>query len=136
MALSQIILENSYVSNINIPLLIAWAENLNKLFTFLGRKFKFSVQDSVMEYLCWRCKTSPVSSDLKPPLAWLNSKMCRICISQCGAIKRKPFRVLSEYLAFEKSALPYQVFFVCGIEEFWRFWPAIKLILRKWVLDD
>ena len=26
-------------------------------------------QDSDLEYLCWRCKNSPVSSDLKPPLA-------------------------------------------------------------------
>ena len=45
-----------------------WAENLNKLFTVLGGKFKFSAQDSDLEYLCWRCKNSPVSSDIKPPL--------------------------------------------------------------------
>ena len=48
---------------------LSWAENLNKLFTVLGGKFKFSTQDSDLEYLCWRCKNSPVSSDLKPPLA-------------------------------------------------------------------
>ena len=47
---------------------LSWAENLNKLFTVLGGKFKFSAQDSDLEYLCWRCKNSPVSSDLKPPL--------------------------------------------------------------------
>ena len=40
----------------------------NKLFTVLGRKFEFSAQDSGLEYLCWQCKNSPVSSDLKPPL--------------------------------------------------------------------
>ena len=39
-----------------------------KLFTVLGRKFKFSAQDSDLEYLCWQCKNSPVSSDLKPSL--------------------------------------------------------------------
>ena len=48
---------------------LSWAENLNKLFTVLGGKFKFSAHDSDLEYLCWRCKNSPVSSDLKPHLA-------------------------------------------------------------------
>ena len=38
-------------------------------FTVLGGKFKISAQDSDSEYLCWRCKNSPVFSDLKPPLA-------------------------------------------------------------------
>ena len=47
---------------------LSWAENLNKLFTDLGGKFKFSAQDSDMEYLFWQCKNPPVSSDLKPPL--------------------------------------------------------------------
>jgi hypothetical protein len=42
---------------------------LNKLFTVLGGKFKFSAQGSDLEYLCWQCQNSPVSSDLKPPLA-------------------------------------------------------------------
>ena len=45
-----------------------YPENFNKLFTFLGGKFKLSAQDSDLEFLCWRCKKSPVSSDLKPPL--------------------------------------------------------------------
>ena len=47
---------------------LSCVENLNNLFTVLGGKFKFSAQDSDMEYLCWQCKNSPVSSDLKPPL--------------------------------------------------------------------
>ena len=51
-----------------------WAENLNKLFTVLGGKFKSSAQDSDMEYLCWRWKNSPVSSDLKPPLKYDGEK--------------------------------------------------------------
>jgi hypothetical protein len=38
------------------------------LFTVLGGKFKFSAQDSDLEYLIWQRKNSPVSSDLKPPL--------------------------------------------------------------------
>ena len=44
-ALSQKILENSKS--------LSWAENLNKFFTFLGGKFKFSAQDSDLEYLSW-----------------------------------------------------------------------------------
>ena len=51
---------------------LSCVENLNQLFTVSGGKFKFSAQDSDLEYLCWRCKNSPVSSDLKPPL--VNSK--------------------------------------------------------------
>ena len=46
---------------------LSLADNLNKFFTVLGRKFKISAQDSDMEYLCWQCKDSQVSSDLKPP---------------------------------------------------------------------
>ena len=41
---------------------------MNKLFTVVGRKLKFSAQDSDLEYLFWRSKNPPVSSDLKPPL--------------------------------------------------------------------
>ena len=32
---------------------LSWAENLNKLSTGLGGKFKFAVQDSDLEYLIW-----------------------------------------------------------------------------------
>ena len=48
---------------------LSWAENLNKLFTDLGGKFKFSAQDSDLEYLFWRSKNPTVSSELKIPLA-------------------------------------------------------------------
>ena len=41
---------------------------MNKLFTVFGGKFKFSVQNSDLEYLSWRCKNAPVSSDLNPRL--------------------------------------------------------------------
>ena len=47
---------------------LSWAKILNKFFTVLGGKFKFSAQDSDLEYLCRQCKNYPVSSDLKPPL--------------------------------------------------------------------
>ena len=42
---------------------------LNKLFPVLGGKLKFSVPDSDLEYLFWQRKNSPVSPDLKLPLA-------------------------------------------------------------------
>ena len=47
---------------------LSWAENLNFPPKTVNNLFKFSAQDSDLEYLCWRCKKSPVSSDLKPPL--------------------------------------------------------------------
>ena len=47
------------------------AEKVDKLVTVLGGKFKFSAQDSDLEYSCWRCKNFPVSSDSKPPLGFL-----------------------------------------------------------------
>ena len=47
---------------------LSWAENLNNLFTDLSEKFKFSAQDSDLEYLSWQWKNPPVSYDLKPPL--------------------------------------------------------------------
>ena len=57
-----LLLQNKYSK------LLSWAENFNKMFTVLGRKFKCSAQDSNLEYLSWRSKNLPVSSDLKPPL--------------------------------------------------------------------
>ena len=47
---------------------LSWAENLNIPPKTVNKLFKFSVQASDLEYLCWRCKIFPVSSDLKPPL--------------------------------------------------------------------
>ena len=44
------------------------AENLNFLPKSVNNLFKFSAEDSDLEYLFWRTKTPPVSSDLKPPL--------------------------------------------------------------------
>ena len=51
---------------------------MNKLFTVLGGKFKFSAQDSDLEYLFWRCKNLPVSSDLNPPLTTKLNIYCHI----------------------------------------------------------
>jgi hypothetical protein len=52
------------------------------LFTVLGGKFKFFAQDSDLEYLFWRSKNPPVSSDLKPPLG-LNKE-------NSNKLKKKP----------------------------------------------
>ena len=57
-----LVLQNKYSKS------LFWAENLNKLFNDLGGKFKLSAQDSNLEYLSWRCKNVPVSSDFNPPL--------------------------------------------------------------------
>ena len=51
--------------------LVYWSKgSLNSEDTgdFLGGKFKFSDQDSDLEYLSWQCKNPPASSDLKPTL--------------------------------------------------------------------
>ena len=47
---------------------LSWEENLNFPPKTVDNLFKFSAQDSDLEYLCWRRKIFPVSSDLKPPL--------------------------------------------------------------------
>ena len=47
------------------PKSLSWAENFKKFIVLGG---KFSAHNSDLEYLCWRCKNSAVSSDLKPPL--------------------------------------------------------------------
>ena len=49
-ALSQKILENFYIANINIPYL-SWAENLNFLPKTVNNLFNFPVQDSDLEYV-------------------------------------------------------------------------------------
>ena len=69
MALSQKMLENFHVSKINrYSKSLSWAENLNFLPKSLNNLFKFSAQNSDLEYLFWRTKNPPVSSDLKSPL--------------------------------------------------------------------
>ena len=60
--LSQKRLVDIYFSKINIPNNYPEPKRVNNL-------FKFSAQDSDLEYLFWRSKNSPVSSELKPPLA-------------------------------------------------------------------
>ena len=47
---------------------LSWAENLNFLPKTVNNLFKFSAQDSDLEYLFWQRKNSSVSSDLKQPL--------------------------------------------------------------------
>ena len=94
-ALSQKILENFYISQRKYTKWLSWAENLNKLFTFLGGKFKFSAQDSDLEYLFWQCKKTSFSLCLKYkiladkfwPLAYLI--LYYICLEVTKRIKSK-----------------------------------------------
>ena len=53
---------------------LSWAWNLNKLFTVMGGKFKFQVQDSDLEYLFWRFDRHIALSEKKLPLVrpWKN----------------------------------------------------------------
>ena len=55
--------------NIEYSKLLSWAENLNFLPKTVNNLFKFTAQDSDLEYSCWRRKKFSVSSDLKPLLA-------------------------------------------------------------------
>jgi hypothetical protein len=57
-----LLLQNQYSKS------LSWAENLNFQPKTVNNLFKFSAQDSNLEYLFWRSKNSPVSSDIKPPL--------------------------------------------------------------------
>ena len=47
---------------------LSWAENLNFSPKTVNNLFKFSAQDSDLEYFFWQGKKSSVSSDLKTPL--------------------------------------------------------------------
>ena len=67
---------------------------MNKLFTVLGGKFKFSAQNIDLEYLIWQGKNSPVSSDLKPPLKITISKIFakdNEIINSCGFLNKKKY---------------------------------------------
>ena len=44
------------------------AEHLNFPPESVNNLFKFSAQDSDLEYLFWQFKNPPVSSDIEPPL--------------------------------------------------------------------
>ena len=48
---------------------LSWVENLNLLPKTVNKIFKFSTQDSDLEYLSWQCKKYPVSSNFKSRLA-------------------------------------------------------------------
>ena len=52
-----------------------WAENLNFPPKTVINLFKFSAQDSDLEYLFWQCKNPPVSSDIKPPLVTITENL-------------------------------------------------------------
>ena len=50
---------------------LSWAENLNFPPKSVKNLFKFSAQDSDLEYLFWQCKKPTASSDIKPPSTFL-----------------------------------------------------------------
>ena len=54
---------------------LSWAENLNFPPKSVNNLFKFSAQDSDLEYLFWQCKNPPVSSDIKPPLVTITENL-------------------------------------------------------------
>ena len=45
---------------------VSWAWNLNKLFSVMGGKFKFQVQESDLEYLFWQCEKLIALSEKRP----------------------------------------------------------------------
>ena len=72
-ALCQKILEVFYIAKINIPNHYPDAENLNKLFTDLGGKFRFSAQGSDLEYRFWQCKNPPATTTYGLNFPFINS---------------------------------------------------------------
>ena len=50
--------------------LLPWAENLNKLFTVLCGKFKFSAQGSDLAPFVGNGTKFKIPSEIKPPLVW------------------------------------------------------------------
>ena len=52
-----LLLQNKYSKS------LSWAENLNFPPKTVNNLFKFSAQDSDLEYLFWRSKNPPVSSE-------------------------------------------------------------------------
>ena len=78
---------------------------MNNLFTVLGGKFKFSAQDSDTEYLCWRCKNSPVPSDLKPSLANTYKQTIQGLIAVLTGEKKTSEKMASSSLQNNKSWL-------------------------------
>ena len=104
---------------------LSWAENLNKLFTVLGRKFNFSAQDSDLEYLCWRCKNSPISSDLKPPLRRLFSFVLN---KTWWKIQTGRFFRIVDQIYQDKN---FDGDFFLNLQEFWQVAALIETVLSK-----
>ena len=71
---------------------------MNKLYTLLDRKFKFSAQDSDMEYLFWRSKNPPIFYDSKLPLDTLNLKYLFLVFIETSSRYIKECKVWSRKL--------------------------------------
>jgi hypothetical protein len=75
----------------NIPNHYPKQKNLNKLFAVLGGKFKFSAQDSDLEYLCWRCKNSAVQVNIFQKLATSAEHVVYQNCSECQNKQKQQF---------------------------------------------
>ena len=60
---------------------------MNKLFTVMGGKFKFPVQDSDLEYLFWRFDRHIALSEKKLPLVrpWKNAQNNKYTLSAASS---------------------------------------------------
>ena len=67
-ALSQKILDNFSIANINIPNYYPEQKIWISCLLFEAENLNFLTWNSDLEYLCWQWKNYPVSSDLKLPL--------------------------------------------------------------------
>ena len=65
---NEIRFSNLPVSHEKYSKKLFWAWNLNNLFTVMGRKIEFQVQNSDMEYLFWLCEKHSALSEKKAPL--------------------------------------------------------------------
>ena len=76
----------------------------------MGNKlFKFSTQDSDLEYSSWQCKKSLVSSDFKPPLKDSNSNiipiMGRFFVNNVGCQSYHFFKTFNRAQSYEKCQI-------------------------------
>ena len=91
----------------------SWAENLN-FPPMTVNLFKFSAQDSNLEYLFWRSKYLPVSSDIIPPLANLSNFISLALLKPWQNICWKMLQNIQN----------------------WRLWPAVFLSATLFLKDS